>query len=326
MDVKINGDVAHIVFEEEKNAADVVKGLTAWGMERGFHFFEAEFRGKIYHAPDDPKLQSISIEESGTLHLILAPAVEFALRALEEVHEYIGRLQAALQSQSTFTSVERSHLLDGQRTLLEAVEACDRVLHLGRESTLVAERLRDLEIRLHRLDDEGEVGRVACRNLLQDLEPSLARLLQRTSFAHFRTLLKDITTSTASEFTMTEGLRLLVRLASLLPATAAAIQTGRDGEAMQNLQDLTQAFELTALLFDRLMTLHRIEDPQGVDLTEAVHRRFDQIRAILDRTEQALRDRDISTFGDLVEYELAEQIPPLEALLRELAARFPSPT
>lgn len=325
MNIRINGDDARIELEEETNAGEVVAALVAWGAERGFHFFEAEYEGLLCHRPDDPRLSAISVDAPGTLNVILAPAVEFALRALQEVHDHLGKMKDALAAPGPLTDLHRSHLLDGQRTLLEAVEACDRALRLGRESEEVAARLRDLEIRLHRLSDEGDAGRAACARLIEETEPGLLRILQRTHFAHFRNLLPELKAADASAFALGDGLRMLVRTAALLPATAAAMQTGKDAEAMRNLADMTQAFELAALLFDRLILLLRIEDPAAGSLTDDVEPVFRAVHDVLERTEKALQARDISTFGDLVEYELGDLMPRLEGLLRDLAARFPAP-
>jgi hypothetical protein len=321
MEIWINGARADIRLEAEKNALEVFTALEAWAESQGFLLDDCHIDGVRVVDPGDPALAQRDVGAVGRLDVRMLTTSEYAFTVLGEIDAYLARMKTRLEDGRELAADELQDLLIGIEWLRKTLAGAVKPLRLSTEQEPLLALLKEAEIAAFRLrGDPKPEFRQRLEASLGLLETGARAILRRGYFHLVRQVCGAMMAKDAGANLSGEGLRLLEILRQILPASAAEIQKGRDASAMPLVQHAVEALELLLALVERGELLLRIEQKEASDLSAL----REPLSAKLVELEGAFQRRDFVLLGDLLEYELAEQLPAMEKVVRDLASRFPA--
>ncbi len=176
---------------------------------------------------------------------------------------------------------------------------------------LLSNRVAILEMRL----DGGPYD--AMRQNATRLEPAEAHELLEIQAAPIPDLSRDVLSSIREH---------LPRISERLVEITSKLQAGDSAAAFPLLDDVLEAWGLVLKAFDNLRRLYGAIDLHVERIDSVVAGKEASLRRLLEEIHSALKDHDLVTVGDCLEYELSpmvgEWIEVVEAL-EESLARIP---
>lgn len=327
MRLLINGSPADFSLESEKNAGEILAALEKWGDSEHCILTSIEVDGKKFHTPEDPALETLPSEGIGEIKIDLIPRDEQVYEVIGEILAYARRARESLGQNGQ--AADLTELLSGVVWMREALLSSAKLLRLAGEEKKLVARLKDFEIALFKAKAAREEKKSVAPNeeplraqaelLLSDLRS----LFNRAYFLAVRGQLARREKPESWRALETESARLIELVTGLFREAALAIQKGRDAVAMPLLQDGTEGLEITLAMVSAAARSSGI-DP--LTLLDGKNRGFqeicDHLKDKLSEIETSFKNADFVFLSDLLEYELAEIFPDLQAFFKDLAGKI----
>lgn len=327
MQLIINGSPADFSLESEKNAGEILAALEKWGDSEHCILTSIEVDGKSFHSPEDPALLTLPSESIREIKIDLVPRDEQVYEVIGEILAYARRAHESLGGKGR--AADLGELLSGVVWMREALLSSAKLLRLAGEEKKLIARLKDFEIALFQAKSALEETKSEALNeepLRAQAELLLSELRTLFNRAYFLAVRGQLTRREKPESWQaleSESARLLELVGGLFREAALAIQKGRDAVAMPLLQDGTEGLEIALAMISSAAKTAGI-DP--LTLTGAKKDGFQQVcehlKEKLSEIETSFKNADFVYLSDLLEYELAEIFPELQAFFKDLAVKI----
>lgn len=322
MKIYLDGELADVTLESEKNDREVVEALEAWVESQGFLISDLKINGKTVNLLDGA-LGSMPVADMERVDLSLMSPLQYGFMVLGELDAYLERWRIRLEKPEALDEAELQSGLEGVAWIRTTLERAVKPLHLTAEAAPVLAQVKELEIACYRLSGAGGgVGEFRTRmdEALAVLSQGARTLFRRGYFQLLRQALSRMNLATARGLVLAEGDRLKTMITKLLPEAALELQKGRDTRAMPLVQAAAESLELLLTLLDRAFTLIQIEMGTGLRERENHKPLLDHLTAL----EAAFTRQDVVALGDLLEYEIPEVLEPVWESLAKLPSALPA--
>lgn len=308
MDILINDQKIQYELEGEEHLGEILTGLERWiAGNRNFIQKLAVDRQPVLPEQLDQLQQRVSKVQTVEIHT--QHLLYLAAESLETLQDYMHYLDERLLRGKTVIE-NHDRILEG---LDMAVETLNRSLHLmGVHAAVVFKRgtgeqksLEDFLGELQKLRKEltrryiGEQDAEELRNVLVATSDLFPKLVQ---WALLKENLKE-----GQEYDrdfLSEALRDLHRAAmgrtGIFEEIGEHLQVGRDQPAFGRLASLLEFFHELVTVLSLAQTEFQRDD-------ETIPSLLTEIKGILEEVEQAMKDADMVSVGDLLEYDLQDR-------------------
>ncbi len=284
MEIKVNGQKLDVVLENEKTAYDVIAAILKALDNRDALVSSVTIDGRVFSL-DDAELKETNVKDIGLLDLELASKEELTASLLDESRNILHSISADLRQNGFAHAPEIRKLFDW---LTETIRAINSVSLMSlAESRLLVSTVKQVADYLEGPErDEAKI-------------PSLASII-----GSLDQYVDSMKTKLSRDFTVTAERvgQEIEKCLTLLPEIAAAFQTGRDREALQNINSVINTIELACIHLQ-----NRLPELAG-DRRESVEEFSRDLNSLLSQVVTAFENGDVVLLGDLMEYELPEKL------------------
>ncbi|MFW6138233.1 MAG: hypothetical protein ACOC7U_03570 [Spirochaetota bacterium] len=320
MEIQVNDTMLEYQLEDEKKLGDVMNTLEEWVTKNGnvIHSVYVDDQNVPFDYHSSEFQQDIEI--IGRLRIVTSSRAELAVNTVQTVGEYIIHLLENCLKEEDYSS--HDSILEGVKLVREGMADSLRVLKI-REWAVIDRKGRSLSDIFSQMDqfvstyESKYIDHEGINKLKKSLKELLYLLPKVFKWAVVKNYYQfgDKDNSRKPEAFIKDvfdDLRLLCSdSVKKFEMIGKNIQTGNDIEAMHELCFITE-------LMDEVLSLHHLikhvnrNEPGEADLSERkVEEIFKKTQNKLEEIENAFKNQDMISVGDIVEYEL-------EGLFREL--------
>lgn len=331
MQIFVNNQKLDAQLAGEKTVAEVYEAVSRWSADNRKYILSLRVDDNDVSLET---LKEMPTEDVDRLDFFIGDEMEMVLTTLSELDRYVDQIGGILFEQTALSGEDIVHLCEGVHWIQEIMKSVAGILNLDFTSISVpanhpgTEGDGSIQECLHRLTARAEgfthlSGREEIELFLEDLRSlksySMSLLLQiRAIHAGREELIEILEDFETGLPTLLEDIVEINR----------GFNTGTDAASLESLESLTGRLEgfmaaLTAL--DYQLRRNDGEGILGIDL-EGIpfSTRVDSLTALLKDLSSALEESDVVAVGDVLEYELTDQlrgIAPYLSRIRLLAVQ-----
>lgn len=327
MKIIINEERLEFQLEKERNLGDILKSLEGWILENGNVIQRLYVNNRIVPVDYGSGEFKKDVSKIREIKIITSTHFELALDTIETVGEYIIDLLTRC-NEPLLTIEENDSVLEGLQLIYEGILDSLRVFRLKNFLILneYAGSLKDVLLEIKSfigvykrryIDSEGSTR---LKSLLRDLVKLIPKALAWI-YATNPSLFKDSEREEKSRFLtiVTQDLSTLSRSSfQKFELIGKNLQIGNDAVAMNDLYFITELLDQMIVIIRLLQYEYKV-DVQSLEVSQkTVHEIFHEISQRLKQVEEAFKDGDMISIGDIIEYELR----PLFADLTQMFAKI----
>lgn len=332
MQIFVNEQELDAEMADEKTIAEVYEAVSRWSADNNKYILNLKVDAQEVSLA---RLKEVATDAVRRLDFYIGDEMDMVLSTLSETDRYIEQIGSTLFEREALDHADRANLVEGVHWMTQIMNSVSSILHLelgGVFSPLASEDRRpeeSVQSNLNRLNEiaeafSGEEDEVVS----EDIERFLMELRNIKLFV--MALMMQLETMSAGREELLEMLEdFETRIPSLsqeLVGINESLNGGRDAEGMSSLESVTDALNrYIAALFALDHQLVRNEE-LGLMSTEIegvpFHTRADNLTALLKDLSSALEETDITAVGDILEYELSEQLKELRPYLTGIRERL----
>jgi len=300
MEIRINNEPLEIQVQNEKNALDLVQGISAWLNGQGYTLLELKINNQVIDLAEK-SWQKIAIESIETLEIQAPQNFELRQMNIQILADYalhtLETLEACLQDQDKLP-ILRNYL----ETFADIIPSANYLESSNSSSESLNQTL------IKHMDEEVE-NLLSKNFILKDLEDSKLKL----RFQHLAILCQDRLGELIDPLkTAQNTAEALKKNLEDLSLASTRIMTGESKLAFDS---ILQFSELLAKLL-RVFQILLEKDPGQAPIDQShLEDQIKKSNSVLQEVGSALERDDSILLGDLLEYELPEYIEGLIALI-----------
>lgn len=332
MQIFVNEQELDAEMADEKTVAEVYEAVSRWSADNNKYILNLKVDTEEVSLA---RLKEVATDAVRRLDFYIGDEMDMVLSTLAETDRYIEQIGSTLFEREALDHNDRANLIEGVHWMMQIMNSVSSILHLelsGVFSPLASEERRPDETvaanmeRLTAIAEafSGEESEVVSG----DIEKFLIELRHIKLFV--MALIMQLETMSAGREELIEMLEdfetRIPSIAQDLVGINESLNGGRDSEGMQALETATDALNrYIAALFALDHQLIRNEE-LGLMNTEIdgvpFNVRADSLTAMLKDLSSALEETDITAVGDILEYELSEQLKELRPYLTSIRERL----
>jgi len=311
MHIKINNEMIEFKLEQEKNIGEVIQGLEDWIISNGNIIQSISIDHKQVDFDYGSQEFKRGLDGVSEISIITQSHTEFAIATLVILSEYVQQMYLG----ELFGEITRYHdnLIEGLNLIHEGMTASLRVLKV-RPFSVTGETGKSMENILGEIDRLISIyrKRYIDREGKEKIEKNLTNLLAMMPLVFKWAVIKnkeyfvDVDEKTFKSYIkilLKNLLSICIDSLDKFEIISSSLQVGEDTRA------LSELYFLSELLEEIIELLRVIEENQLInikEISEKITRIFSQVGEKLEYVEMALKDGDMITIGDTMEYELKQ--------------------
>jgi len=308
MEIYFNEEKLDFKLEDEKNLGDILRGLENWVSENKGVIQKVLVNKKSIPLENESYVFERDISSIEEIEVFSSTHTELAVETITTLGEYILMILNEYMKEESIKSYDS--IMEGLKLIHEGTTGCLRVL--GIKDLVVinnkGKSLRDILLEIDQfilmyekryIDSNGMVTLEA---LLNQLLHSIPKLLKWTAVKNkgidkihessfIKELFEDIHTICSGS---------LDKFAQI----GRDLQIGNDLQAMNNLCYLTEILDEVIILLKIAQDIFKIDFKQLTGLRKNIDDLFQNITSRLKEVEDAFKEGDMVTVGDVMEYEV----------------------
>jgi len=309
MHIKINNEMVDFKLEKEKKIGEVIRGLEDWIISKGGVIQSISIDQRQVDFDYESREFEQRIDGVGEISLITQSNVEFAINTLVTLGEYAQQVRRG-EIYGDFIKYQ-DNVMEGLGLIHEGMTASLRVLKI-RAFAVIGKGGKNLENTLGEINHLISVysrkyidkeGKAKIEQVLGDLLSLIPVVFkwavvkngkyfmeidENTFKLYFKRLIEDL-------------LSICITSSDKFESISSSLQVGDDRRALAELYFLTELFEETIEL---LMVIDEKQMIEEKEISENLRRLFSRVGEKLKSVEVSLKDGDMISVGDTIEYEL----------------------
>lgn len=301
MDIYINEKQVDFQLETEKNVYDILENIERWGGENNLIILNYKLnQGELLFLIDRQENKQSLIADIDRIDVCMVSNEEYVFKSTKELKTFCEKFKSnvyKVEIDEAITALE--WIEDNLKSLLDIFKLINKDFFL--------EVVKDIKISLYKPAKNKNI----LDEQLNKLEELTHRLVFKAWVSHLSFNLK-VATKESSFKVRDEIITLSDELIDKIPPIAENIQTGRDGEAMHAIEDLTEAYQVLMMYAEKTQILAKTIADKANKTGKNL---FEDIKNILKEIEEHLDKEDMVQVSDLIEYEFGEKLRDLKQLI-----------
>ncbi len=308
MEIFFNEEKLDFKLEDEKNLGDILRSLENWVSENKGIIQKVLVDKKSIPLENETYVSERDISSIEEIEVFSSTRTELAVETITTLGEYILMILNEYMKEESIKSYDS--IMEGLKLIDEGTKGCLRVL--GIKDLVVinnkGKSLRDILLEIDQfilmhekryIDSNGMVTLEALLNQLLYTIPKLLkwiavkdREIDKIHCSSFiKELFEDIHTICSESLDKFEQI-------------GRDLQIGNDLQALNNLCYLTEILDEVIILLKRAQDIFKIDFKKLTGLHKNIDDLFQNITSRLKEVEDAFKEGDMVTVGDLMEYEV----------------------
>ena len=332
MQIFVNEQELDAEMADEKTVAEVYEAVSRWSADNNKYILNLKVDAREVSLA---RLKEVATDAVRRLDFYIGDEMDMVLSTLSETDRYIEQIGSTLFEREALDHGDRANLIEGVHWMTQIMNSVSSILHLdlsGVFSPMASDERRPDESVQANMERLTAIAEAFSGEESQVVRDDIARFLNelRNVKLFVMALMMQLETMSAGREELLEMLEdfetRIPSLAQELVGINESLNSGRDSEAMGALESSTDALNrYIAALFALDHQLIRNEE-QGLMSTEidgvSFNTRADSLTSLLKDLSSALEETDITAVGDILEYELSEQLKDLRPYLTVIRERL----
>ena len=317
MKIYLNEQLLDVTLENEKNLLEVYNQINTW--------LKKEDKCILSFLVDNQNmevsnLENISIKEVKVFDITAGKEVDLLKKSLEELGDYLQRMHDNLKNKTSLTSEEKNNITEGFTWILEVISYCQKKLNININHFYIVSYDKSLQDLLNEMKDETS----DTESFIQNFCFNLLNLKLFQEDLLYRVSLIDLDLEELGDIILS-FCKFIPAFQSELEKVNENLQTGKDNVAISlfNHSVVRLNIILTTLIsIESKFSFLKIKDIVLDDVS--FEEFFKNINETLTSIATAFESEDIIEAGDLIEYELSENLEVFGKYLLKIEQKLKS--